>query len=50
MIDKTKLVKWLKEEQYGCAQRGENERSEAARELLLKIDRGYFDEAKEKDR
>lgn len=42
-LDKGKLVKWLKEEIYGCESRGEQERENAMRELLAKVERGYFD-------
>jgi hypothetical protein len=43
MISKEKLIKWIKEEIYGCEVRGETERENAMKELLLKIERGYFD-------
>ena len=42
-MDKEKLVKWVKEEIYGCQSRGEKEKENARKELLLKIERGYFD-------
>jgi len=45
-IDKAKLVKWLKEEKHGCKVRGEQERENACSELLLKINRGYFNKGK----
>jgi DNA-directed RNA polymerase beta' subunit len=43
IIDKEKLTKWINEEIYGCHNRHETERENAMRELLLKIERGYFD-------
>ena len=43
MLDKTKLTKWIKEEIHGCHSRRETERENAMRELLVKIERGYFD-------
>lgn len=43
-MDKEKLVKWIKQEIYGCSMRNEKEREVAMRELLSKIKRGYFDE------
>lgn len=43
MLDKEKLIKWIKEEIYGCSTRKERERENAMRELLMKIERGYFD-------
>lgn len=42
-MDKEKLVKWIKEEITGCNIRREQERENAMRELLAKIERGYFD-------
>lgn len=45
-MDKDKLVKWINEEIYGCKSRGETERENAMSELLLKIERGYFDKNK----
>jgi hypothetical protein len=42
-MDESKLIKWVKEEIYGCEARRETERANAMRELLLKIKRGYFD-------
>ena len=42
-VDKEKLMKWVKEEIQGCEQRRETEREIAMRQLLLKIERGYFD-------
>ena len=44
-MDKEKLVKWIKEEINGCHIRRETERENAMRELLLKVERGYFDKA-----
>lgn len=48
-VDKNKLIKWIKEEIYGCSVRREYERENAMRELLLKVERGYFDKRKEDD-
>jgi len=42
-MDKQKLIKWIKEEIVGCELRKETERENAMRELLLKVERGYFD-------
>lgn len=42
-MDKVKFTKWVKEEVQGCESRGETERANAMQELLLKIERGYFD-------
>ncbi|GIN22613.1 hypothetical protein [Siminovitchia fordii] len=42
-MDQEKFIKWVKEEIYGCQTRGETERENAMRELLLKVERGYFD-------
>lgn len=47
MLNKEKLTKWLEEEVQGCEIRKETERGQAMRELLLKVERGYFDERKE---
>jgi hypothetical protein len=43
LLDKEKLIKWIKEEIQGCEIRRETERENAMRELSLKIERGYFD-------
>lgn len=43
-VDKEKLTKWITQEIRGCDIRNETERATAMRELLLKIERGYFDE------
>lgn len=42
-MDKEKLIKWIKEEIYGCNVRKEQVRAMAMAELLMKIERGYFD-------
>lgn len=42
-MNKEKIVKWINEEIIGCSIRRETERENAMRELLLKIERGYFD-------
>lgn len=42
-VDKMELLKWLADEIVGCKARNETERSNAMRELFLKVDRGYFD-------
>lgn len=42
-MNKDKLIKWLKEEITACKAREENERAQAMQELLLKVERGYFD-------
>lgn len=42
-MNKEKIIKWIKEEIIGCEIRKEIERENAMRELLLKIERGYFD-------
>ena len=42
-VDKGKLVNWVKQEIDGCEIRREQERENAMRELLLKLERGYFD-------
>lgn len=44
MLNKDKLTKWIKEEIKGCESRGETERENAMKELLLKVERGYFDQ------
>lgn len=41
-VDKDKLIKWLKEEIYGCNSRGNIVRANAIDELLLKVERDYF--------
>ncbi|MEK4025435.1 hypothetical protein [Sporosarcina sp. FSL W7-1283] len=46
-MNKEKLIKWIKEEIIGCSARREQERENAMRELLAKIERGYFDNSKE---
>lgn len=46
-MDKGKLIKWVKEEINGCEIRKETERENAMRELLLKIERGFFDRENE---
>lgn len=38
VIDKKRLVKWLKEEEYGCNVRGEEERSNTCKDIILKIE------------
>lgn len=43
MMDKEKIIKWIKQEIYGCKSRRETERENAMSELLLKIERGFFD-------
>lgn len=42
-IDRKKITKWLEQEAEGCRIRGETDREAAMRQLLLKIERGYFD-------
>lgn len=42
-MDKDRLIKWIKEEISGCQARSEIERENVMRELLLKVERGYFD-------
>jgi hypothetical protein len=42
-MNKDKFLKWIKEEIKGCEGRNETERVNAMNELLLKVERGYFD-------
>lgn len=42
-LDRGKMTKWLEQEVEGCRMRGETDREAAMSQLLLKIERGYFD-------
>jgi hypothetical protein len=43
MLDKDKIIKWINEEIKGFEIRGETDKEIAMTGLLLKIERGYFD-------